>query len=30
VRVLREVTQRRGAAFERRLFHDNAARFFGL
>jgi predicted TIM-barrel fold metal-dependent hydrolase len=30
VRVLREVVRPRGAGFARRLFHDNAQRFFGL
>jgi predicted TIM-barrel fold metal-dependent hydrolase len=30
VGVLREVVRGRGAGFERRLFHENAARFFGL
>lgn len=30
VGVLREVVRGRGAAFERKLFHDNAAHLFGL
>jgi predicted TIM-barrel fold metal-dependent hydrolase len=30
VGVLREVVRGRGVAFERKLFHGNAARFFGL
>ena len=30
VGVLREVVRGRGAGFERKLFYDNAARFFGL